>query len=72
MAPPMIVTEQITILMVSWNYKNFLTLSNIALPHMMALQIETKLLSRITRSELSLETSQPYPMQKPTSAILRA
>lgn len=41
-----------------------------ARPQRIDLRIELKLLSRITRSELSLATSQPLPMHKPTSACL--
>ena len=39
---------------------------------MIALWIERKSLSIMMRSELSLATSQPLPIQKPTSAYLRA
>ena len=43
-----------------------------ARPHLIELWIELKLLSRITRSELSLATSHPDPIQSPTSANWRA
>jgi len=57
-------------LIVSWNWRNFRTLSNIARPQRIDRRIDEKLLSRMMRSAWSLATSQPLPIHKPTSAYL--
>lgn len=44
-------------------------LSKMARPQRMDLRIEAKLLSRIIKSELSLATSQPDPITRPTLAF---
>ena len=51
---------------------NFLEFSNIALPHFIDLKIELKLLSTMIKSELSLATSHPDPIQNPTLAVFKA
>lgn len=52
---------------------NFLILSRMLRPQRVALKTELKLSSRKMISEASFATSQPaYPIQKPTSAFLRA
>ena len=67
-APPMMVVTHKTILTVSWNWANFLTLLKVACPHNIDLWIDSKSLSWTIKSELSLATSQPEPIQNPTSA----
>jgi hypothetical protein len=62
-----------TTLTVNWNYKNFLTLSYTERPYLKATTIELKLSSRRIMSEAPLATSVPaIPMEKPTSAFVRA
>lgn len=52
---------------------NFLTLSKTALPYLRATIVEAKLSSSKTISEAFLATSVPaIPIEKPTSAFLRA
>jgi hypothetical protein len=60
-------------LTVIWNWRNFLTASLMALPQAKALTMEEKLSSMRMMSDASLATSVPaMPMEKPTSAALRA
>ena len=57
-------------LTLNWNCKNFLILSKIFLPHLIACTIELKLSSKIIISAASLATSVPVlPMANPTSAF---
>ena len=51
---------------------NFLILLNIVLPNRIALAIDKKLSSKMTMSLASLQTSEPDPIAKPTSAFFRA
>ena len=65
---------KITKFIVTCNYTNFLTLEYIALPHMRAYKIDSKLSSSRTISEASLLTSLYilFPKLRPTSANFKA
>ena len=56
----------------NWNCKNFLILSYIFLPYIIAVTIELKLLSIITISDASLAISVPANMANPTSDLDKA
>ena len=72
-APPRITIQRQDMLTVSWNCKNFFTLSNTLRPHLTALKIELKSSSRSVISASYLATSDPtLPMAKPTEAAERA
>lgn len=72
-APPMKTIARHTMLITSWNCRNFLMLSRIVLPHCVALKTELKLSSKMIMSAASFATSQPdTPMQKPTCACFKA
>jgi len=62
-----------TQLTVNWNYRNFLILSKIFLPHLIAVTILVKLSSNRIIPAASLATSVPaIPIAKPTSAFFKA
>ena len=62
----------VAMLTVNWKIMNFWIDFVIVLPYNTAFSIEVKLLFKITISEASLATSVPSPIEKPTSAALRA